>query len=53
MNITFLPPAEAELLDAVAYYNSQSEGLVRLRSSIISFGKAITARVTGSNFRRR
>ena len=26
MNITFLAPAEAELLDAVAYYNSQSEG---------------------------
>ncbi|WP_442891734.1 type II toxin-antitoxin system RelE/ParE family toxin [Dissulfurispira sp.] len=27
MNITFLAPAEAELLDAVAYYNTQSEGL--------------------------
>jgi len=27
MNIVFLAPAEAELLDAVSYYNSQSEGL--------------------------
>jgi plasmid stabilization system protein ParE len=27
MNIIFLAPAEAELLDAVVYYNSQSEGL--------------------------
>lgn len=27
MKITFLAPAEAELLDAVDYYNSQSEGL--------------------------
>lgn len=27
MNIKFLSPAEAELLDAVAYYNVQSEGL--------------------------
>jgi hypothetical protein len=27
MNITFIAPAEAELLDAVAYYNMQSEGL--------------------------
>ena len=27
MHITFLAPAEAELLNAVAYYNSQSEGL--------------------------
>lgn len=27
MNIIFLAPAEAELLDAVAYYNTQSEGL--------------------------
>jgi len=27
MNITFLVPAETELLDAVAYFNSQSEGL--------------------------
>lgn len=27
MNITFLAPAEAELLDAVAYYNLQGEGL--------------------------
>lgn len=27
MNITFLAPAEAELFDAVAYYNTQSEGL--------------------------
>ena len=27
MNITFLAPAEAELLDAVDFYNSQSEGL--------------------------
>jgi len=27
MNVTFLAPAEAELLDAVDYYNSQSEGL--------------------------
>ena len=26
MHITFLAPAEAELLNAVAYYNSQSEG---------------------------
>ncbi|MDA8104781.1 MAG: type II toxin-antitoxin system RelE/ParE family toxin [Nitrospiraceae bacterium] len=27
MDIAFLASAEAELLDAVAYYNSQSEGL--------------------------
>ena len=27
MHITFLAPAEAELLNAVAYYNSQSEGI--------------------------
>jgi hypothetical protein len=27
MNFRFLVPAEAELLDAVDYYNSQSEGL--------------------------
>ena len=27
MEITFLAPAKAELRDAVAYYNSQSEGL--------------------------
>jgi len=27
MQITFLAPAAAELLNAVAYYNSQSEGL--------------------------
>lgn len=27
MNITFLAPAEAEVLDAVDYCNSQSEGL--------------------------
>lgn len=27
MDITFLAPAQAELLDAVAYYNTQSEGL--------------------------
>jgi plasmid stabilization system protein ParE len=27
MNLEFLPPATVELEDAVAYYNSQSEGL--------------------------
>lgn len=27
MDIKYVAPAEAELLDAVAYYNSQSEGL--------------------------
>lgn len=27
MKIVFLAAAEADLLDAVAYYNSQSEGL--------------------------
>jgi len=27
MNVSFLGPAEAELVDAVAYYNQQSEGL--------------------------
>lgn len=27
MHIKFLAPAEAELLDAIAYYNTQSEGL--------------------------
>ena len=27
MNVTFLPPAEAELADATNYYNGQSEGL--------------------------
>lgn len=27
MDIKYLAPAEAELLEAVAYYNSQSEGL--------------------------
>lgn len=27
MNVDFLQPAQAELVDAVAYYNLQSEGL--------------------------
>ena len=27
MKIHFLPPAQAELMDAVSYYNAQSEGL--------------------------
>jgi plasmid stabilization system protein ParE len=27
MNVDFLQPAQAELIDAVTYYNSQSEGL--------------------------
>lgn len=27
MKIVFLPPAKAELAEAVSYYNSQSEGL--------------------------
>ena len=27
MKVKFLAPAEKELIDAVAYYNSQSEGL--------------------------
>jgi plasmid stabilization system protein ParE len=27
MNVDFLKPAEAEFLEAVAYYNQQSEGL--------------------------
>jgi hypothetical protein len=27
MNVSFLGPAEAELMEAVAYYNQQSEGL--------------------------
>ena len=27
MNVEFLQPAEAELIDTVAYYNLQSEGL--------------------------
>ena len=27
MKIEFLPPARAELMDAVSYYNTQSEGL--------------------------
>ncbi len=27
MNIDFLAPAEAEFIDAIAYYNHQSEGL--------------------------
>ena len=27
MKIRFLAPAEAELLEAIAYYNQQSEGL--------------------------
>jgi len=27
MRVDFLDPAEAELLDAIAYYNEQSEGL--------------------------
>lgn len=27
MKIEFLPPARAELTDAIAYYNTQSEGL--------------------------
>jgi len=27
MKIVFLAPAEAELIDAIAYYNSQGEGL--------------------------
>jgi len=27
MNVEFLPPAVAELAEAVAYYNDQSEGL--------------------------
>ena len=27
MGIDFLAPAEAEFVDAIAYYNTQSEGL--------------------------
>ena len=27
MKIEFLPPARAELTDAISYYNTQSEGL--------------------------
>ena len=27
MKIEFLPPASAELMDAISYYNMQSEGL--------------------------
>lgn len=27
MNVEFLDPAERELVDAIAYYNLQSEGL--------------------------
>lgn len=27
MNVDFLDPAEAEFVDAIAYYNTQSEGL--------------------------
>ena len=27
MKIQFLPPAKAELMDAISYYNMQSEGL--------------------------
>lgn len=27
MEIIFLPPAKAELTDAISYYNMQSEGL--------------------------
>jgi len=27
MNIEFLPPVRDELMDAVSYYNTQSEGL--------------------------
>jgi hypothetical protein len=27
MKVEFLPPASAELMDAISYYNMQSEGL--------------------------
>ena len=52
MEIKFLAPAEAEFLNAISFYNTQSEGLVMnlLRKSIGRFNELFSIPKLGLNF---